>query len=38
MTTVLVGETPGGMNGFVDYEIQDILQLRQVLDLSGFSF
>ena len=38
MTTVLVGETLGGMNGFVDYEIKDILQLRQVLDLSGFSF
>ena len=38
MTTVLVGETPGGMNGFVDYEIKDILQLRRVLDLSGFPF
>ncbi|MBP1719070.1 MAG: pyrimidine 5-nucleotidase [Deltaproteobacteria bacterium] len=36
MTTVLVGETPGGMNGFVDYEIRDILQLRGVLELSGF--
>jgi putative hydrolase of the HAD superfamily len=31
MTTVLVGENPGGMNGFVDYEIQDILGLRKVL-------
>jgi putative hydrolase of the HAD superfamily len=38
MTTVLVGETPGGVNGFVDHEIREILQLRQVLDLSGFSF
>jgi len=38
MTTVLVGETPGGMNGFVDYEIRDILQLPRVLELSGLSF
>jgi putative hydrolase of the HAD superfamily len=37
MTTVLVGETPGGINGFVDYEIGDILQLPRVLELSGFS-
>jgi putative hydrolase of the HAD superfamily len=35
MTTVLVGETPGGMNGFVDYEIKDILQLFKVLELLG---
>ena len=35
MTTVLVGETPGGMNGFVDYEIRDILQLNKVLELLG---
>jgi putative hydrolase of the HAD superfamily len=35
MTTVLVGETPGGMNGFVDYEIRDILQLNKVLELIG---
>ncbi len=34
MTTVLVGETPGEINGFVDYEIREILQLRQVLHLS----
>jgi putative hydrolase of the HAD superfamily len=37
MTTVLVGENPGGMNGFVDYEIKDILQLPKVLKLLGFS-
>jgi len=37
MTTVLVGESRGGMNGFVDYEIRDILQLSRVLELSGFS-
>lgn len=37
MTTVLVGETPGGMNGFVDYEIKDILELPKVLELPGFS-
>ncbi len=35
MTTVLVGETPGGMDGFVDYEIRDILQLRKVFALMG---
>lgn len=35
MTTVLVGDTPGGMDGFVDYEIRDILQLRKVFDLMG---
>jgi len=35
MITVLVGETPGGMNGFVDYEIRDILQLNKVLELIG---
>jgi putative hydrolase of the HAD superfamily len=35
MTTVLVGETAGGVNGFVDYEIRDILQLPQVLEFSG---
>jgi putative hydrolase of the HAD superfamily len=35
MTTVLVGESPGGMGDFVDYEIRDILQLRKVLDLMG---
>lgn len=35
MTTVLVGETAGGMNGFVDYEIKDILQLRRVLENLG---
>jgi len=38
MTTVLVGETPGGMNGFVDFEIRYILQLPRVLELAGFSF
>ncbi len=31
METVLVGETPGGMPDFVDYEIRDILELRKVL-------
>jgi len=35
MTTVLVGETPGGMDGCVDYEIRDILQIRKVFDLLG---
>jgi putative hydrolase of the HAD superfamily len=35
MTTVLVGETAGGMNGFVDFEIKDILQLPKVLELAG---
>jgi putative hydrolase of the HAD superfamily len=33
MTTVLVGEPPGGINGFVDYEIRDILELKKVLEL-----
>lgn len=33
MTTVLVGGIPGGMNGFVDYEIGDILQLKEVLEV-----
>lgn len=27
MTTVLVGKDAGGINGFVDYEIEDILEL-----------
>ncbi len=31
METVLVGQTPGGMNGFVDHEIEDILDLDKVL-------
>jgi len=35
MTTVLVGETPGGVDGCVDYEIRDILQLRKVFELMG---
>ena len=35
MTTVLVGETSGGMDGCVDYEIRDILQLGRVFDLMG---
>ena len=35
MTTVLVGEIPGGMDGCVDYEIRDILQLRKVFGLMG---
>jgi putative hydrolase of the HAD superfamily len=33
MTTVLVGETPGGIDGYVDYEIRDIRELRKVFDL-----
>ena len=33
MTTVLVGEIPGGIDGFVDYEIQDILKLSKVLQM-----
>jgi putative hydrolase of the HAD superfamily len=35
MTTVLVGENPGGRNGFVDYEIKGILELTKVLRLIG---
>ncbi len=30
MQTVLVGETPGGIPDFVDYEIRDILDLKKV--------
>jgi len=37
MTTVLVGETPGGIDGFVDYEIQDILRLGKVLEMMGIN-
>ena len=35
MTTVLVGETPGGIDGFVDYEIRDILRIDKVLEMMG---
>ncbi len=35
MTTVLVGETPGGIDGFVDYEIRDVLKLGKVLETMG---
>jgi putative hydrolase of the HAD superfamily len=31
MATVLVGQTTGGSNGFVDYEIEDIVELGKVL-------
>lgn len=31
MTTVLVGKGTGGVNGFVDYEIKDILELGELL-------
>jgi putative hydrolase of the HAD superfamily len=37
MTTVLVGETPGGIDGCVDYEIRDIRELRKVFDLMGLA-
>ncbi len=37
MTTVLVGESAGGIDGFVDYEIGDILKLRKVFDLMGLN-
>jgi len=32
MTTVLVGETPGGIAGCIDYEIREIGELRRVFD------
>ena len=32
MTTVLIGETPGGIGGCVDYEIREIQELRKVFD------
>jgi len=35
MTTVLVGESPGGMDGCVDYEIREIQELRKVFDWMG---
>ena len=35
MTTVLVGKGTGGVNGFVDYEIEDILELRALLQKLG---
>jgi putative hydrolase of the HAD superfamily len=37
MTTVLVGQGTGGMNGFVDYEIEDILELGSLLKKIGKS-
>ncbi len=33
MTTVLVGKGTGGVNGFVDYEIEDILELGELLKM-----
>jgi hypothetical protein len=35
MTTVLVGKGTGKVNGFVDYEIEDILELRALLQKLG---
>jgi putative hydrolase of the HAD superfamily len=35
MTTVLVGEEPGGEDGFVDYRIDDILEMETVLKERG---
>jgi putative hydrolase of the HAD superfamily len=35
MTTVLVGESPGGIDGCVDYEIGDILEIKKVLEMMG---
>jgi putative hydrolase of the HAD superfamily len=35
MTTVLIGEAPGGIDGCIDYEIRDIWELRKVFDLMG---
>jgi FMN phosphatase YigB (HAD superfamily) len=32
MTTVLIGETPGGIGWCVDYEIRQIQELRKVFD------
>ena len=32
MTTVLVGQSADGANGFVDYEIEDILELGKVVE------
>lgn len=37
MTTVLVGQNTGGMNGFVDHEIEDILELGGLLKKIGKS-
>jgi len=37
MTTVLVGQGTGGMNGFLDYEIEDILELGGLLKKIGKS-
>jgi len=37
MTTVLVGQGTGVMNGFVDYEIEDILELGGLLKKIGKS-
>ena len=37
MTTVLVGPSSGGVDGFVDYTIGDILELRNVLNEIGCS-
>ena len=35
MTTVLVGECPGGIDGCVDYEIRDILEIKKVFEMIG---
>jgi putative hydrolase of the HAD superfamily len=37
MTTVLVGPRPDGTDGFIDYVIEDILELRKVLKGIGSS-